>query len=143
MKSLLVEPGGQAFQLAWASLRIGMGILFIIHGYPKMMGGVEKWDWLGQQMSLAGIRFWPRFWGFLAAAAELVGGLLLVAGLFTRVAALSLLGTMVIALIFVIKSGQSYDTISHPLKCLLVFAAFAIAGGGKYALDRLLSLPIS
>lgn len=136
MKSLLFESGGHSLQIAWMLLRVSVGIIFITHGYPKLVGGVEKWDWMGQQMSLVGINFWPRFWGFLAAAAESAGGLLLIFGLFTRISSLLMLGTMIIALVFLIKSGKGYDAISHPLQLVFVFAAFLLAGGGKYSLDQ-------
>lgn len=136
MKTLLFSSSEHAFQLAWALLRITVGVLFIMHGYPKLVAGTGKWDWLGQQMALVGIDSWPRIWGFLAVVAELLGGILLAIGLFTRISALLLLGTMVIALVYLIKSGQSYDTISHPLKLIFVFLAFAIAGGGRYSIDQ-------
>lgn len=136
MRSMFFSTSDGALQAGWALLRITMGIIFITHGYPKLVAGTDKWDWMGQQMSLVGVNFWPRFWGMLAVMAEFLGGLLLALGLFTRISALLLLGTMVIALIFFIKSGQNYDTISHPLKLIFVFLAFVIAGGGTYSLDH-------
>jgi len=136
MRSMLFTTGDGALQAGWALLRIAVGIVFITHGYPKLVAGAGKWDWLGQQMSVVGIECWPRFWGLLAVTAELLGGLLLALGLFTRISALLLLGTMVIALIFLIKSGQTYDLISHPLKLIFVFLAFILAGGGRYSLDH-------
>ena len=33
-------------------LRLGIGIIFIIHGLPKLMGGVETWTKLGGAMSM-------------------------------------------------------------------------------------------
>lgn len=49
-------------------IRIGLGIMFIYHGYPKLMGGTESWKHLGDSMKYVGIHFWPMIWGLLAAS---------------------------------------------------------------------------
>jgi len=41
--------------------RIGIGIAFMVHGYPKITGGVEKWTVLGEAVSHLGIHFYPAF----------------------------------------------------------------------------------
>ncbi|MFC3364595.1 DoxX family membrane protein [Pedobacter fastidiosus] len=43
-------------------LRIGIGILFIIHGFPKLAGGPSGWTGLGGSMKVIGIDFLPIFW---------------------------------------------------------------------------------
>ena len=65
-------------------LRVGIGIIFIFHGFPKLIGGVETWTQIGSTMSLIGINFAPTFWGFMAAFAEAVGGVPIVFGLMHR-----------------------------------------------------------
>jgi putative oxidoreductase len=65
-------------------IRVGLGILMIKHGWPKITGGPEKWESLGNNMSMLGITFFPIFWGLCAALAETVGGLLMGIGLFFR-----------------------------------------------------------
>src|SRR5690349_759014 len=80
-------------------LRIGIGIMFMVHGCPKIMGGAEKWEGLGNSMGSLGIHFWPVFWGFMAAFAEFGGGILLALGLFFRPAAFLLFVTMFVAVI--------------------------------------------
>ena len=69
-------------------LRIGIGLIFIIHGVPKLMGGVELWTQLGSTMSIVGISFAPAFWGFMAAITEVAGGLFIILGLLHRLVAL-------------------------------------------------------
>ena len=57
-------------------IRIGIGLMFILHGWPKFTGGPEKWAGLGAYgMGTLGINFLPVFWGFMAAAAEFLGGI--------------------------------------------------------------------
>ena len=43
-------------------LRIGIGISFIVHGFPKIAGGTEKWAMLGKAMGNVGLDFGNVFW---------------------------------------------------------------------------------
>lgn len=116
-------------------LRIGIGIIFIIHGLPKLMGGVETWTQLGSTMSMMGISFAPAFWGFMAAAAEAVGGLFIILGLLHRPVALMLVFTMIVAVLMHVMSGDPFGVYSNALKALVVFVALTITGPGKYSID--------
>ena len=116
-------------------LRIGIGIIFIFHGLPKLMGGVETWTQLGSTMSVMGITFAPVFWGFMAAATEVGGGLFIIFGLLHRLVALMLIFTMVVALLVHVSAGDPFAVYSNALKALVVFVAFAISGPGVYSLD--------
>lgn len=117
-------------------LRVGVGIMLTVHGYPKLIGGTEKWAQVGQAMGTIGIHFAPAFWGFLAAVAEAVGGQLLALGLFFRVACLFLLGTMIMATISTL--GQGFGAYAEPLEMAFVFLGLLLAGPGKYSLDQVL-----
>ena len=116
-------------------LRIGLGIIFIIHGYPKLMGGTESWQWLGSQMSNLGIDIFPVFWGLMAALSECIGGALLTVGLFTRVSSFLLACVMLVALIYHLSKGDPFMQYSHPLSLLVVFISLIIMGPGLYAID--------
>lgn len=116
-------------------LRIGIGVIFIFHGFPKLMGGVETWTQLGSTMSVMGITFAPAFWGFMAAATEVGGGLFIIFGLLHRLVALMLIFTMVVALLVHVSAGDPFAVYSNALKALVVFVAFAISGPGIYSLD--------
>ena len=72
-------------------LRIGIGIMFMLHGFPKLTGGTEAWTKVGGALSALGINFAHTFMGFMAAISEFGGGLLLLLGLFTRPACFFLL----------------------------------------------------
>src|SRR5690606_4128387 len=80
-------------------IRIGLGIMFIMHGYPKLLGGPERWEGVGSAMGNIGITFLPIMWGLLAALAETVGGVCFLLGLFFRPMAIALAFTMFIAAI--------------------------------------------
>ena len=116
-------------------LRIGIGIIFIFHGLPKLLGGVETWTQIGSTMSLIGINFAPTFWGFMAATAEAVGGLFIIIGLLHRPVALMLVFTMIVAVFMHVSAGDPFGVYSNALKGLIVFVALLITGPGKYSVD--------
>lgn len=119
-------------------MRIGIGTSFAyIHGWPKFSGGVDSWTSLGERfVNLIGIDFIPVFWGFMAAASEFFGGILIVIGLLFRPACAFLLFTMFIAAVFHITAGDSLGTVSHSLKLFFVFAGLIFIGPGKFSIDK-------
>ena len=40
-------------------LRIGIGVMFMCHGFPKLAGGPEVWTKLGGALGALGIHFEP------------------------------------------------------------------------------------
>ena len=121
--------------LALTIMRIGMGLLFIRHGYPKLIKGVPEWRWLGEQMGNLGITFAPVFWGICAMLSEFLGGFCLTLGFGTRIAAAFMAFSMFVAVVHHIKKGDSYGYISFPLSQMVVFIGFVIAGSGFFSLD--------
>ncbi|MDO5664643.1 MAG: DoxX family protein [Bacteroidia bacterium] len=116
-------------------LRIGIGISIFFHGLPKITGGPEVWTAIGGSMSNLGINFAPTFWGFMAAFAETVGGILFALGLFFRPATLLLIGTMVVALVMHFSQGDNFMKYGHALDLLIIFVAALLTGPGKYSFD--------
>jgi len=119
-------------------LRVGIGIMFTIHGYPKLIGGPEKWAEIGSVMKSFGINESPVTWGFLAAVSEAVGGQLLAFGLFFRIACLFLLGTMLVATATHLMNGDDFNGYSHALEAAFLFLGLLFAGPGKYSVDQML-----
>jgi putative oxidoreductase len=74
--------------------------------------------------------------GLLAALSEAVGGLLLILGLFFRVACLLLVGVMIGAMIFHLKRGDGFNMWSHAFEALVVFVSLLFIGPGAYSVDR-------
>ncbi len=118
-------------------LRIGIGIMFMAHGYPKITGGEEKWLSLGNSMSNLGITFLPVFWGFMAAFAEFIGGAMIVLGLFTRIATGLLFFTMIVAATKHIVAGDPFGKYSHAVESVFWFLGLFFTGPGNYSLDAL------
>lgn len=113
-------------------LRAALAIVFITHGLAKMSS--EKsfgWNWAGDQM--AGIL------QFTVALVELLGGVLIALGLFTRIAALAIIVIMVGA-IFTVTGAKGFMVTSggyeYNFVLILVSAALAIGGAGSFSFDR-------
>lgn len=117
-------------------MRIGVGCIFMVHGWPLISGGPEFWSKIGGVMGNFGIGFLPVFWGFMASCSEFIGGLLLVFGLFARPACFSLAFTMAVATSFHIFNGDDFGILSHALKMAVVFLSLILIGPGKLSLDR-------
>lgn len=119
-------------------MRVAIGLIFAKHGYEKLVAGESVWLWVGQQMALVGIPFFPSFWGLLATITEFAGGICLALGLCTRWVSLLLAAVMVVAVVYHIHSKDDFTKISHPLSLLFVFLGFVLAGAGSYSLDAYL-----
>ncbi|MFT5969945.1 MAG: putative oxidoreductase [Flavobacteriales bacterium] len=119
-------------------IRLGLGVMFMLHGYPKLFGGYERWEFLGQQMQLIGINFIPTFWGFMASTSEFVGGLFFILGFLYKPTTLILTFTMIIASLYHISIGDGINGTSHPIEMAIVFIGLLFTGPGKYSLDKVI-----
>ena len=115
--------------------RAGVGAMMMTHGYPKVIGGPDRWQRLGGAMGSLGIDVFPTFWGAAAAFTELVGGLLLVIGLATRPAALMLAITMAVAATNHLAKGDGLGGASHAIEVGLLFVGLIFLGAGRYSVD--------
>ena len=129
-------------------LRVAAGAIFIPHGWPKIAGEGGAAAFAADIATNYNI---PTFLGYLAAYSELVGAMLLIAGLLTRLDALLLAGTMFVAAFIVqlpealyevpadaIKSFVVLRAIELPLAMFAACAAIVLIGPGRVSLDALL-----
>ena len=117
-------------------LRIGLGLMFVFHGAPKLFGGAEKWGQIGMAMASLGIGFMPAFWGFMAAISEFFGGICLILGIVFRPACILLTITMLVATISHLGRGDGLSGASHAIEAGIVFLSLILIGAGKYSLDE-------
>ncbi len=136
MKSKIFSTTAEGTQIALFLIRVNFGLIYIMHGLPKIFGGPERWEALGGAMGNVGLGFAPTFWGFLASLAEFGGGVLLVFGLLTRPAAALMAFTMLIATLMHMTAGDPIGSVLHPLKGLVVFVALLYSGPGRWAVDN-------
>jgi putative oxidoreductase len=116
-------------------LRVAVGAIFIYHGYPKLFGHTRD---AMQSFAHLGL---PGYFVYIAGIVEFFGGLMLVAGLFTRIAGLLLAGEMAVGL------WRVHNIISNPmavrnyeLPLMLAVSTFALAtvGAGLISFDQAL-----
>jgi putative oxidoreductase len=117
-------------------MRLGIGVMMVLHGYPKILGGPEKWAKLGGNMKHFGITAYLEIWGFMASLSESVGGVLLVLGFLFRPSAFFLLCTMIVASVTILKGGEAILDASHSIELGFVFLGMFILGPGKYSIDK-------
>jgi len=117
-------------------IRLGAGgAMAVLHGFGKLTAGTEKWCGLGSALEPFGVpesMYVPM--GFMAMFAEFFGAILVAAGLFTRLGAFLLVGTMAVANY---KHGFGDDFNELALVYLVVFTGLLITGPGNLSLDYL------
>jgi putative oxidoreductase len=115
-------------------LRLVAGLAFIQHGWPKIQ---QAFTWMGPEAAV------PGFLQALAALSEFGGGMALVLGVLTRLAALGIACTMLVAIFMVhvpkgdpfVGRGGSYELAAVYLAIMLVLL---LRGAGQLSLDALL-----
>ncbi|MEQ1690821.1 MAG: DoxX family protein [Gemmatimonas sp.] len=119
-------------------LRATTGLIAAAHGAQKLfVYGVEGVSGAFAQMGIP----MPGIAGPATGLVELVGGVALMLGLFTRFAGSALAMTMLGAIGFVHLAGGFFapNGIEFPLALLGATSALAVAGAGRYSLDALIA----
>ena len=115
-------------------LILGSTLLFA-HGIPKLLEP-DRWARTGEAMAYLGVAFAPAFWGFMASAMEVVGGVLFIIGLAVRpTAAIQLFIMFVAAMRNLTTTGLGGGN-AHPVDFAAGALALLILGAGAYSLDR-------
>lgn len=111
-------------------LRVGIGCLMLAHGVAKIQGFGE--------MSMAfpdPIGLGSKLGLIMAIGAEVGCSLLLIVGLGTRLAAIPLAFTMLVAL-FIVHSADTWQVKELAATFLLVYVSLILTGPGSYSLDH-------
>ena len=119
----------------WAPvfLRIALGLIFIVHGYPKLFK-----DSKGTSKFLKGLGFKPaKFWALILGCVEFFGGLAVLVGLFTRIASGLLIVSMTTALYYQTVVWKKKFSGGYEFDFLILFALIALflLGAGNLSLD--------
>jgi putative oxidoreductase len=115
-------------------LRAVLAILLLFHGFSKLTGGI---GFITGMLEKAGL---PGAFGYLVYIGEVVAPLLILAGLFTRAAALVVAVNMIVALLLV--HTKQFFTLNEQggwaleLQGMYLAGALAVAllGAGRYSI---------
>src|SRR5438132_4752691 len=133
---------------ATATLRVVLGIVFFAHGAQKLLGWFGGPGFSGSMGMFTGYLHIPAPLAFLAIAAEFFGGLGLILGFLTRIAAFGIAMNMVVAIALVHSSfgffmnwtgTQKGEGFEYHLLVLAITAFLMIRGAGAFSVDRMLA----
>ncbi|MBO0880744.1 MAG: DoxX family protein [Mycobacterium sp.] len=113
--------------MALAVFRVVFGLLFLCHGLSKLIGWPTP--------DTVAVGEWPAYY---AGWIELVTGVLIVGGLYTRVAAFIACGEMAVAYFTAHMSHGFFPIANHGESAVMYCFAFFLlvfTGGGAYMLD--------
>ncbi len=134
----------EALNLGMLILRVAVGLTFAAHGYGKFFTG-GKIEGVGRWFDSMGMR--PgKVHALLAASAEVGAGLFLALGFLTPLAALAMVGVMVVAGwtshrdngFFIIKEGWEYVFV-----LAIVAIAVATVGPGEISIDNAIGFDLN
>lgn len=120
-------------------IRSWVGFVGVFHGSQKLFGlfGGPGIDGFAGYLGQLGVPA-PQLNAILAGSAEFFGGLLLIAGLFPRLAAVPFLFTMLVAA-FKAHAGKfsvSEGGMEYALTIAFVLAGLIFTGGGRFAVGH-------
>ena len=132
------------FDAALLVLRLGIGLIFAVHGAQKLFGWWKGPGFAGWQGAMSHMGFRPaRLFAGISALAEFAGGLGLALGLLTPFAAIALVVVMLNAIItvhwqkgfFVTAGGYEYN-----LTIIAIATGVSAIGPGTDSLDNALGI---
>jgi putative oxidoreductase len=148
MKRLLATPNDGILAL----MRLVLGIVFFLHGSQKMLGWFGGSGFSGTMHFFTGLLHIPAPFAVLAICAEFFGGLGLIVGLLTRIAAFGISVNMVMAIWMVHlangpfmnwygnQKGEGYE---YHLLALALAVPIMIRGAGAFSVDGALAAKVN
>lgn len=118
-------------------LRFTLGFLMLLHGYNKIVGGIDGIKFL---VTRAGL---PEFLAYGVYVGEIIVPIMIIVGIFTRISSIIYASTMLFAIylahatdIFSISEKTGGSIIE--LQLLFMFGATALVflGAGKFSIDK-------
>ena len=136
---------------ATSILRVVLGIVFFAHGAQKMLGWFGGFGFSATMGLFTGMMHIPAPLAFLAIAAEFFGGLGLMVGFLTRIAAFGIAVNMLVAIatvhmpfgFFMNWTGtQRGEGFEYHLLVLAMTGFLMIRGAGAFSVDRAITIGV-
>ena len=126
-----------AVPLSWLIIRIAVGWNLLVHGWGKIMIGPTP----GFLKGFADLGFTqPELWFWSSFLIEMLGGISLILGLFTRFFAAAAAIEMLVIAVNYWDSGNGFSWMKRGYEYVMLWGlvsfAIALRGGGPYSLDR-------
>ena len=120
--------------LALLVVRLTLGAIMVVHGSQKVFGGLHNFTHMVAGMGI------PAWLGYVAAFTEFLGGILVLAGLFTRAAAFAICIDLIVAIWKVhLHKGLTGDHgFEFPLAAATLAFTLIFFGAGPIAMDHIL-----
>ncbi len=119
------------YNLSQLILRLAAGGMMLTHGYPKFLKLISGNFAFGDPIGLG-----PEVSLVLTVFAEFVCSILIVLGLFTRLAAIPLIFTMLVA-VFLVHGADPFSKQELGLMYAAMFTCIGLLGPGKFSIDSL------
>ena len=124
---MAVYFGGSKFGMPWTDAEQGLALFQVADWFP---GDVAGFGGLFSKF--------PTFFAWMGAASEAIGGVFLLLGFMTRIAAAMILCTMLVAILCQ-QIKQGLWNVLPALGFLWVALFYLVQGGGKISIDHLIS----
>jgi putative oxidoreductase len=135
----LVETNARTLSIAILVLRLMAGLILFVGGAGKLMG------WFGGFGMTATLNIFKTnlhlsaFWTYVSCYAEFIGGFLIMIGFLTRIAAITLVINMLVAVLFVGFKNFFFGGAAYPFLLMIIFLAIVLSGPMAYSFDALLA----
>lgn len=120
-------------QSGFLLLRVGTGLIAIKIAIDALFGGLSALENLGAAITSIGIHYPLAVWGIVIAMVELIIGLLITIGLYTRLAAFLQIVVMVCLGMHI--THQTGSLITYPLVMAVCALSILIAGPSRFSCD--------
>ena len=138
---------GTTNDVSFTILRLVLGVVFFAHGAQKMLGWFGGFGFHGTMGAFTQMGM-PAALAFLIICTEFFGGLGLIVGLLTRIAALGITGLMIGAIFMLhLANGffmnwmgtQKGEGFEYHLLVIAMAVVLVLRGAGAFSADRVLS----
>jgi putative oxidoreductase len=151
MKNNIFSISGKDYrQIAPLILRLIIGFGFMAHGWAKLSRGPEAFAHLLASLHLP----MPHLFAWLSVFTELAGGIAILLGMFTSIVAVSLIGTMLVAMftihihygfsavktIGLTAQGPVFGPPGYEINLVYIagLMALLLLGSGRFSIDALI-----